>query len=372
MSLLYNESMRKLTSTESYKWGIYAPSILFLTAALMYSIYWFVAAGNIDDEVAAWAVRQEAEGYEISYSDIDVGGFPYRFEARLKDFAIAAPYHPYDWIWTSDELNIITLSYRFDRFIFESYGQQRIVYQEILETQARAPAQYFVDGEGKALRGSATLKDGVIDNVSIDLQGLQATRSGGSGPIQDLQSDRVQLHLRQGETLEQQETDFGLDLYVKAENTRLTSQGLETQTPETLNLLQGKFTLDAIDAETLLEAEYIDRWFRDGGKVTMSDLALVWDDYGLQGNGKMGVDTRSRPKGKIDLQIFGHSQMIARLVEADLIEREAGQIANGALALLALASQNEQGAIEVPLEFKNGAIFLGPARIANTAPIQFN
>jgi len=364
--------MHKVTSTESYKWGIYAPSILLLTAALVYSIYWFVSANNIDDEVAAWVVRQEAEGYEISYSDIEVGGFPYRFEARLKDFAIAAPYHPYDWIWTSDELNIITLAYRFDRFIFESYGQQRIVYQEALDAQARAPVQYFVDGQGTALRGSASLKDGLIDNVSIDLQGLEATRTGGPGPAQDLKTDRVQLHLRQSQSLEQRETDFGLDLFVRAENTRLTSQGLDGQSTETLTLLQGKFTLDAIDAETLLEAEYIDRWFRDGGKVTLSDMAVAWDDYGIQGEGKMGVDTRSRPKGKIDLQIFGHSQIINRLVSAGVIEREAGQMVNGALTLLALTGQNDQGSINVPLEFKNGGIFLGPARIADTSPIRFN
>lgn len=364
--------MHKLTSTESYKWGIFAPSILLITAALIYSIYWFVAAGNIDDEVAAWVVRQEAEGYEISYSQVDVGGFPYRFEAKLQDFAIAAPYHPYDWIWTSDELNIISLAYRFDRFIFESYGQQRIVYQDSVDTDGPAPTQYYVDAKGRALRGSATLKGGIVDDVSIDLQGLTAKRSGGEGPAQDLDADRIQLHLRQRQSLEQQETDFGLDLFVKAENTRLTSQEPSQKHVEIVSLLQGKLTFDALDAVTLLRAENIDRWFRDGGKVTLSDLAVAWEEYGIQGSGKMGVDTRSRPKGKIDLQIFGHTQMIARLVEAGWIEREAGQMANGALTLLALAGQNDQGAINVPLEFKSGAVFLGPARIANTSPIRFN
>ena len=364
--------MKKVTSTESYKWGIYAPSIIFLAAAVIYSIYWFVAANNLDKEVAAWAVRQEAEGFEISYSEIDVGGFPYRFEARLKDFAIAAPYHPYDWIWTSDELHILSLAYRFDQFIFESYGQQRIVYQETLETEGRAPFQFSVDAQGRALRGSATLNDGLVDGVSIDLQDVQATRTGGNGPAQDLKADRIQLHLRQSNSFEQQETDFGLDLFIKAESISVDSQEDAKQDLQMMTLLQGKLTLDAIDAVTLLKAEEIDRWLRDGGKVTLSDMAMTWDGYGLLGNGKLGVDGRSRPKGKIDMQIFGHSQMIAALVEAGFVENEPAQMANMALSLLALASQNEQGLIDAPLEFRNGAVYLGPARIARTSPIQFN
>ena len=364
--------MSKLTSTESYKWGIYAPSILFLTGAALYSIYWFVVAGDLDDEVAAWAVRQEAEGYEISYSEVDVGGFPYRFEVSLKDFAIAAPYHPYDWIWTSDQLNITSLAYRSDHFIFESFGQQRIVYQEALDADASAPSHYYVDGQGSALRGSAKLKDGLVNRVSIDLQDVKAVRTGDGEPPQDLLADRIQLHLRPSDSLQEQETDFGLDLFIKGEQIRLELDSMGPQPSQNIELLQGKLTFDAINTVTLLEAEEIDRWLRDGGKVTLSDLAVTWDGYGVLGNGRLGLDGRSRPKGKIDLQIFGHGRIIALLVDAGLVERQSGQMANTALSLLALTNQNDQGSIDAPLEFKNGSVFIGPARIGKTSPIQFN
>ncbi len=82
-----------------YNAGMRRPTLLGLAAAVLlvaifgvYSAFWFVVAGRLEDGVAQWAGSLRAQNLDLSWGAIRVGGFPFGFrvflsEARLRGSA---------------------------------------------------------------------------------------------------------------------------------------------------------------------------------------------------------------------------------------------------------------------------------------------
>src|SRR5262249_26237810 len=55
-----------------------------LATAAAYTAYWFVAAGQIKEEVGAWAQSVRADKIDASWQKIEVTGFPVAFRVELE------------------------------------------------------------------------------------------------------------------------------------------------------------------------------------------------------------------------------------------------------------------------------------------------
>ena len=357
------------TQSKSYKWGIFLPSLVFLGGAVLFTVYWFVMAGRYEEGLARWVQEQSERGVQVNYSGAEIKGFPYRFEAHLKDVSVSQPGHPNALVWQSEDVIAMMLSYRFDKVMFESKGRQTFTYIEDLGPEARRPERYLVDATASALRGSAVLKDGQPQRISIDIQDIAADRAGDMGASQKASAARMQLHIRPAQDDNGRVTDQGAEIFIKAEDVNVPVETNAKSASDPITLVQAKITLENYDQETMMDEEYFETWLKDGGRVHLTDLAFTWDQFGLQGEGMLTLDSKFYPKGSISTQMYGHSQMIDRLVAMGTIEKQSGQMADAALSLLAAVGGNKGGGISAPLDFKKGGVYIGPARLSDLDPV---
>ena len=61
------------------RWGIVGPTLALACLVVIYSVYWFMVAGEVKKAVEAFAARS-GEEIVTSWSDFAVGGYPFRID----------------------------------------------------------------------------------------------------------------------------------------------------------------------------------------------------------------------------------------------------------------------------------------------------
>lgn len=70
-------------------WPVFVPFALLLLAAIGWSGFWFYASHEVDAQFRAWQEREAKSGRVYDCGRREVGGFPFRFEVRCTDPVIS-------------------------------------------------------------------------------------------------------------------------------------------------------------------------------------------------------------------------------------------------------------------------------------------
>ena len=70
-------------------WGLFIAPILLLIAAMAWSGFWFFAASQVDVQADAWRAREAKSGRVFDCARRSVAGFPFRLEVRCDDASVA-------------------------------------------------------------------------------------------------------------------------------------------------------------------------------------------------------------------------------------------------------------------------------------------
>lgn len=71
--------------------GLYAPFILVGIALALWSVWWFVLAGQVRQQLDGQAETLRKAGWSVDYDHGGVGGWPFRTRMALTDVRVAAP-----------------------------------------------------------------------------------------------------------------------------------------------------------------------------------------------------------------------------------------------------------------------------------------
>jgi hypothetical protein len=66
-------------------WGLLIAPVLLLIAAVAWSVFWFFAASQVDVQADAWRAREAKSGRVYDCARRSVAGFPFRLEVRCDD-----------------------------------------------------------------------------------------------------------------------------------------------------------------------------------------------------------------------------------------------------------------------------------------------
>jgi hypothetical protein len=70
-------------------WGLLIAPVLVLIAAVGWSVFWFFAASQVDVQADAWRAREAKSGRVYDCARRSVAGFPFRLEVRCDDPSVA-------------------------------------------------------------------------------------------------------------------------------------------------------------------------------------------------------------------------------------------------------------------------------------------
>lgn len=324
--------------------------ILILVAASLWSGYWLFGASATQSAFAAWFAERRAQGWAADYADLQVQGFPNRFDTTFTDIALADP--ATGWAWDAPFFQLLTLSYKPNHVIAVWPDTQQIATPQDRFTMTQAEMQASV-----VLWPSTDL---ALDRVRLVADTVQITGSNGNATAASalrLAAERLGADGQPATTA----PDGGESRYRIA----LSAEGfapdstLRDRIDPTGRLPR---TLDALRADITLGFDRT--WDRHAIEDSRPQPRLIslrlaearWGDLDIKAAGDLEVDTQGEATGRITVKAQNWREILR-------MARASGELPSGIADTLEqglsfLAGRND--GIDVPLDFRSGRIWIGP------------
>ncbi len=148
--------------------------VVVLVAAALWAGYWMWQANALKSSVETWFEDRRADGWQASYADMSVKGFPNRLDLRFDDLQLADPDSRV--VWNAPRFEILSLSYQPGHWIMAWPESQ---------TLSTPADRYEITSQG--LRASLVANsNGDIDRANIEAETLNITGTKGSTALAGL------------------------------------------------------------------------------------------------------------------------------------------------------------------------------------------
>lgn len=309
---------------------------LVLLAALGWSVWWFIGANAVETGLTRWLDRPKPVA--TRYAEVNTTGFPNRFDTtitkpRLVNRSTGAT-------WAAPFVQILALSYKPNHIILALPPRQTVTLPgaefEIASERLRGSVVFAPDTD-------LALKRTTFEAEALDISGplrlaledaLLATRRN---PGSELAHD-ISL------TIDTLRPDAGLVARIDPEG----------RLPETVERL-------FLDATATFDRPLDRHAIRDPALLTafeIGEATLVWGDLRLTASGALEVGADGRPTGSLDVEVTGWRTLLDLAIATGLLDRDLAPTVRQALSLLANGDE-----LSVPLDFREGRVFLGPVPI---------
>jgi hypothetical protein len=384
-------------------WGLFVAPVLLLIAAIAWSAFWFYAASQVDVRADAWRAREAKSGRIYDCANHSVTGFPFRLEVRCGDASVKLVSQSAGQLASQTPIEA-------------KLGQILIVAQvyepEHLIAEFTAPATISDRAGGQSFavnwrvgRSSVIGLPGVPQRVSIVFDDPALDRIDGSMHVPLAGAKHVELHGRLAEGSLADHTVIESVLEIRGGSIK----GLHP-------LLEDPFDADVRALLSGLKDFSPKPWpvrFRElqaaGGHVEIEQSRLQQGDLIGIANGTLGLSPSGHLEGELQMTVAGIEKVIPALGIDKMLEDGVPQstldrvapgvktqdisnlmgaldraipglgkvvkqnanvgVAAGINALGKDATLEGKKARTFPLRFVDGAVFLGPLKVAQTPPL---
>lgn len=327
---------------------------LLLLGAALWSGYWFVGASSVERGFDGWFAERRAEGWAADYGDLSVRGFPNRFDASFTGLVLADP--ATGLAWEAPFFQVLALSYRPNHVIAVWPREQLLATPEgkyrVENAEMRASVVLDPGADLALERTTLTAADLLVSPVS------PAGGSGGAGASTlSLAAERVEADA----------ATYRLGL--SAEGLKPAPDWRAAVDPE------GRLpeTFQAVRAD--LTVRFDRPWDRQAVEVARPQpreirLRLAearWGELELRLAGAVTVAEDGRPAGRITVKAQNWREVLDLAITAGAIPEAMAGTVEGALGLVAGLS-GDPDTLDVPLDFRDGRMLLGPVPLG-PAPV---
>jgi len=295
---------------------------------------WHLLARRLETQVSLWADARRAEGFELSWSDHGVGGFPFRFRLDFSDARIARQ----DWVATAPRLSAALRPWRPDSI-------------DLLAPRLDAGGPGRMGVSLDTVSGKLTLAGGRITALVLD-SGAVIARGGGEEA-----GRAASAHLL-------------LDRFAPDVDWHSESLGGQVRLVQVMParrfagqaLFDRPFDLSLTGAVKGPVHDLV-RWRDGGGTLDLTALALDWGPLHLDGNATLALDGQMRPLGAGTTRLRGLEPTMDQLAARGLVRPNDASTAKVVLGMLARPAAEGGTEVTVPITAQDGRLFLGPVPI---------
>jgi hypothetical protein len=305
--------------------------------------WWYVAAGRFADAVDGWIAARAAEGYRIEASRIRVSGFPLRLKTSIASPGATAP--DGSWSWTGPDIALAAPAWAPLRIAFAFPGLHSLTLKGKRYEAVTARADGRLD----------LAADGRIDRLTLDI--AEASAGEADRTATTIRSLLLVASEPRGDGAGPMPTVLAFDL---AANDIVLPPDRPAPLGSAIDEIQLAGRLEG-PAPTGTDAAALSAWRDAGGAVDLDHVRLTWGPLRLSGNATVALDASLRPLAAASTEVEGAPEAIAALADARLIDPQSAQLA--VLGMAALA--DGEGKVKLPLTAQDGALWIGPIRLAD-------
>jgi hypothetical protein len=361
-----------LAPRRTKRWRIFIAPVLLLIIAIAWSAFWFFAASQVDVQADAWRAHEAQSGRDYDCARRSVGGFPFRLEVTCEGASVALKSQA-----AGQSATPVTAKLGQILVVAQVYDPKRVI------AEFASPAT-LSDGQGQSFAASWGLGHASIaglpftpERASIEFNDPKLERIDQSVQVPLANAKHIELHGRiaQGSTSDHPAIESALEI------NQGSIQGVHP-------LLAAPFDLDVHAIVSGLKDLSPKPWpvrFRElqaaGGHVdgelqmTVTGLEKVIPALGIDKMLDQGVPQETLDKVAPGVKTQDINNLFGALDRAipglgKVVKQNANVgVAVGINALGKEAVLEGKKARSFPLRFVDGAVFLGPLKVAQTPPL---
>ncbi|NNL17948.1 MAG: DUF2125 domain-containing protein [Boseongicola sp.] len=325
--------------------------VVILVAALGWMGWWTFGSSALDRALTAWVDERRADGWAADVADIDVSGFPNRFDTTLSDVRLADP--ETGVAWSAPFLQMLALAYKPNQVIAVLPNEHRLStpLQTLTFTHDQARGSIFMEPSPSLPLDRATI---VVDALSVaSTLGWVARLDQGRFASEQIPA-RQDAH-RFGAEL----TGFHPPSEVIAV---IDPAGLLPSAVERL-----RFDAD-IDFTAPWDRSAIETARPQISVIDLKDLSAEWGTVTFRAAGKVTVDTQGTPTGEVSVKAVDWRRLLQMSVSGGMISESAAGSLESALEFIA-ALKGPSDTIDADLTLRSGSVFLGPIPLGDAPKI---
>jgi hypothetical protein len=360
------------------RWLLWMPFVLLLVLAAAWSGGWFYMASLAEKKIEDWRAREAQRGRVYACGSQTVGGFPFRLEVRCTEPKAELRTQNLS-LKAADMLGVVQV-YRPRHAIGEFSGPLTV--QEPGGAMLVADwklAQASVSGLPSAERISV-----VLDDATMDRTVSQSTNAV-------FKANRVEAHSRLAPRLASDPPVVDLAL-------KLAGATAPTLHPITSKPVNADVTAVARGLKELSPKPWqavLRDWQAGGGTLDVTKARLQQDDMVVVGDGTLSLNARGALDGQLRITVVNLEKLVAalgidRMMQPDSTvgrlsgaldrvapglgnvarERGAPNLLTAGINMLGQKTELEgKPAVTLPLRFADGAVFFGPLKVGQIAPV---
>jgi hypothetical protein len=383
-------------------WRLFFMPVLLLIAAAAWSAFWFYSASKVDETADAWRAREARSGRIYDCARRSVAGYPFRLEVRCDGASVSLVSQTAEQAATQTP---ITAKLGEILVVSQIYDPKLLIAEFTAPATISGPGQPSMIANWSKARSSVAGLPGIPQRISLVFDDPAIDRTGGSAPAPLARAKHIELHGRPVEGSTPDHPDIETVLRIE--------QG---SVQEVHPLLAQPFDAEVRTILTGLKDFSPEPWpqrFRElqaaGGHVEVVQSRIAQGDLIAVASGSLGLSAAGRLDGELQMTVAGLDKVIEALgiekmldegVPQATLDRVApgvktadvnsllgaldraipglGKVVKQNANAAAAAGINALGkeamlegkkARSFPLRFVDGAVFLGPLKVAQTPPL---
>jgi len=300
----------------------------------VYAGYWNYIAAQVRAGIEQWADKRRADGFEVSYGALSIGGFPFRLVAEM-----AAPKVAHSWSWQGPTLVISARPWRLGRFKVKAPGLHQLSLKGVAGSE-----DYFIDAA--TLHAKLRFRLGAPVKIRLSVRDL-VVRNAADQDVAGMDVAEVLID------------PSGNALQVEVDGLlapRELIPGLGRKTRHLGIEAQATGAFPDIARRIAVNGETMARWRDSGGTIEVRRLTLNHGPLKVSGDGTLALDQAMQPIGSFTLKAQGHMEALDRFRDAGLITAND----HGLVRLALTALTKGPSGLKVPLTLQDRRVYVGP------------
>lgn len=322
--------------------ALYLPFVIALLAAIAWSGFWLYARREATTQMDASVENLRKAGYDISWKERRLTGYPFRLNVALDDARVREPGG-----WALESSRVEAQAY------LHGLGTWVIAVPDGL-TFVR-PIGGPVAVKGELIHASLSNTDKHPPNFSFEGTKMTFAPAAGAQPFALSAADKIQFHLRPGP-----EDQGAVMLRVDNGKARLSGLFARVAGDKPISIIWDALLSKMSSFKGDSWPAAVRAWATAGGAATVRQAGITAGDavLGAQ-SGQLTVGYDGRLRGSLDVNLREAPRALTAMGETGVIPQDTAVAA----AAVAAARQGSSDVARATLNFEAGQTTLGPVAI---------